>query len=291
MKTNTLSMCGEDDLLVLCLGDSHSANVVKSALDNFNEVSRLQPNMSKSTILYGNATEQTQQDILSLLPFKVGKLLISYLVVKDIDKLLKGSYGVKGRCLGEKLSNDLKDEIEWITSDGKRVKFFVNRSWKDWKTSDTTVPWSDIVWFSHYTPKHSFILRLAILGRMATQDRIMIWHNGNPLTCPLYIIEQMARTNSRPLPDFEEYAVSTSADTPYMKPWSTFSTSKIGYQYVVFTSANTAYSCPNFTKASMTGISNTPYPEDLIRRTQRRLMNILEYYIREAHTKLSNTPY
>ncbi|GJZ08214.1 ribosomal biogenesis protein LAS1L-like protein isoform X2, partial [Tanacetum coccineum] len=27
--------------------------------------------------------------------------------------------------------------------------------------------------------------------------------------------------NSRPLPDFEEYAVSTSADTPYMILWST----------------------------------------------------------------------
>ncbi|GJU03839.1 hypothetical protein Tco_1114177 [Tanacetum coccineum] len=29
-------------------------------------------------------------------------------------------------------------------------------------------------------------------------------------------------TNSRPLPDFEEYVVSTSADTPYKILWSTF---------------------------------------------------------------------
>nr|GEU63694.1 hypothetical protein [Tanacetum cinerariifolium] len=37
----------------------------------------------------------------------------------------------------------------------------------------------------------------------------------------------------------------------------------IDYQYVVFTSANTAYQYPNFTKASTTRKSYTPYLKDL----------------------------
>ncbi|GJT92374.1 retrovirus-related pol polyprotein from transposon TNT 1-94 [Tanacetum coccineum] len=45
------------------------------------------------------------------------------------------------------------------------------------------------------------------------------------------------------------------------------------------------YTCSNFPKASMMGKANTPYPEDYIRRIQRQLMNILEYYIRGAHTR------
>ncbi|GKD37515.1 hypothetical protein Tco_1257722, partial [Tanacetum coccineum] len=40
-------------------------------------------------------------------------------------------------------------------------------------------------------------------------------------------------TNSRPLPDFEEYAVFTSANMPYMKHWSTLETSTYYSQYAV----------------------------------------------------------
>ncbi|GJT87090.1 hypothetical protein Tco_1068807 [Tanacetum coccineum] len=54
---------------------------------------------------------------------------------------------------------------------------------------------------------------------------------------------------------------------------------------------DTAYLCPNFTKTSMTRILNTPYPEAFIRRIERRLMNIMEYYNHGAYAKYPNTPY
>ncbi|GKE73600.1 hypothetical protein Tco_1535641, partial [Tanacetum coccineum] len=38
---------------------------------------------------------------------------------------------------------------------------------------------------------------------------------------------------ARPFPDFEEYAVSTSADTSYMKLWSTLRTSTFYSEYAV----------------------------------------------------------
>ncbi|GJW32624.1 hypothetical protein Tco_0052656 [Tanacetum coccineum] len=90
--------------------------------------------------------------------------IIPKTVVKDIDKLLKGFLWCKGEISRGKVkgqwkcpnewynlhlilnsiqvsarNNDLKDETEWITNDGKRVKYYVNRAWKDWRTSDTTV--------------------------------------------------------------------------------------------------------------------------------------------------------
>nr|GEW83002.1 MAK10-like protein [Tanacetum cinerariifolium] len=54
---------------------------------------------------------------------------------------------------------------------------------------------------------------------------------------------------------------------------------------------DTAYSCPNFTKTSMTRRLNTPYLEAFIHRIVRRLMNIMEYYNRGAYAKYPNTRY
>ncbi|GKB81868.1 hypothetical protein Tco_0948763, partial [Tanacetum coccineum] len=54
---------------------------------------------------------------------------------------------------------------------------------------------------------------------------------------------------------------------------------------------DTVYPCPNFKKTSMTRRLNMPYPEAFIRRIERRLMNILESYNREAYAKYPNTPY
>ncbi|GJW93602.1 ty3-gypsy retrotransposon protein [Tanacetum coccineum] len=53
---------------------------------------------------------------------------------------------------------------------------------------------------------------------------------------------------------------------------------------------DTAYPCPNFTKTSIKRRLNTPYPEAFIRRIERRLINILEYYNRGAYAKYPNTP-
>ncbi|GJZ81289.1 hypothetical protein Tco_0646283 [Tanacetum coccineum] len=55
--------------------------------------------------------------------------------------------------------------------------------------------------------------------------------------------------------------------------------------------ADTVYPCPNFIQTSMTRRLNTPYPEAFIRRIERQLMNILEYYNRGAYAKYPNTPY
>ncbi|GJR74563.1 RNA-directed DNA polymerase, eukaryota, reverse transcriptase zinc-binding domain protein [Tanacetum coccineum] len=74
--------------------------VVKRALDMFSSISGINPNIGKSTVVFGNVKEHDKIDILTTLPFKIGSLPVSYLgalvfiipkyVVKDINKLLKG---------------------------------------------------------------------------------------------------------------------------------------------------------------------------------------------------------
>ncbi|GJY49503.1 RNA-directed DNA polymerase, eukaryota, reverse transcriptase zinc-binding domain protein, partial [Tanacetum coccineum] len=67
-------LCFADDLLVLCHGDINSVQVIKNALEKFSVVSRLYPNLGKSTIFCGSMDRGTIDSILQILPFKRGKL-------------------------------------------------------------------------------------------------------------------------------------------------------------------------------------------------------------------------
>nr|GEY90012.1 RNA-directed DNA polymerase, eukaryota, reverse transcriptase zinc-binding domain protein [Tanacetum cinerariifolium] len=90
-------LCFTDDLLVLFHVDVKSVKVVKGALDHFCNMLGLKPNMGKSTIFFGNLKDHVKRTILSVLPFKVGHLHVSYLGVpffkqigfNDYKKLLE----------------------------------------------------------------------------------------------------------------------------------------------------------------------------------------------------------
>ncbi|GJY24734.1 RNA-directed DNA polymerase, eukaryota, reverse transcriptase zinc-binding domain protein [Tanacetum coccineum] len=82
------NMCFADDLLVLCNGDTESVQIIKNAMDQFSSVSGLFPNIGKSTIFFGSVPLDVQRDILTIMPFQVGKLPMKYLGVPLIAKKL-----------------------------------------------------------------------------------------------------------------------------------------------------------------------------------------------------------
>ncbi|GJT58610.1 RNA-directed DNA polymerase, eukaryota, reverse transcriptase zinc-binding domain protein, partial [Tanacetum coccineum] len=92
-------MCFGDDLMVICDGDIESLKIVKKSLDDFSGVSGLFPNLSKSTIFFGSISETMKEDMLSILPFKCGKLPMKYLGVPLLAKRLgvKDCGSVKGK--------------------------------------------------------------------------------------------------------------------------------------------------------------------------------------------------
>ncbi|GJV29184.1 reverse transcriptase domain, reverse transcriptase zinc-binding domain protein [Tanacetum coccineum] len=75
-----------DDLLVLCYGNLKSVQVIKRAMVTFSSISGLNPNIGKSTSFFGNVQDNVKQAILSILPFQVGRLSVSYLGVPLITK-------------------------------------------------------------------------------------------------------------------------------------------------------------------------------------------------------------
>ena len=81
------------------------------------------------------------------------------------------------------LLNDTRDKVEWITNNGLRTEFATKVVWKDLCCSGNKVIWNDLVWFSQSIPKHSFILWMAIKGRLMTQDRIAVWNPNGDMKC------------------------------------------------------------------------------------------------------------
>ncbi|GKC94250.1 RNA-directed DNA polymerase, eukaryota, reverse transcriptase zinc-binding domain protein [Tanacetum coccineum] len=81
-------LCFADDLLMFCHGDVESVRVIKGALDEFSMISSLVPNMGKSTVFFGNIRERTKQEIIDIMPFKVGSLPVTYLGVPLVTKQL-----------------------------------------------------------------------------------------------------------------------------------------------------------------------------------------------------------
>ncbi|GJX58288.1 RNA-directed DNA polymerase, eukaryota, reverse transcriptase zinc-binding domain protein [Tanacetum coccineum] len=186
-------LCLADDLLVLYHGDLNSVKVVKKALVLFSSIYGLNPNIGKSTVFFGNVKEHVKHEILSIIPFKIGSLVVSYLGVPLITKHLtftdckslidkvKWKWPMEwNSTFSHILPSSVPDLIDgskdlflWETNEGKCNSYSTIRSWKDWRDHRGKVNWGDLVWFSNCTLKHSFIMWMAVQGRLTTQDRLM----------------------------------------------------------------------------------------------------------------------
>ena len=80
---------------------------------------------------------------------------------------------------------DSEGRTSWVSANGDKCNFSTNKAWKDWRVNNAVVPWCDVIWFSQCTPKHSFIVWLAILGRLSTQDRLLKWYPERQASFPL----------------------------------------------------------------------------------------------------------
>ncbi|GJR74564.1 RNA-directed DNA polymerase, eukaryota, reverse transcriptase zinc-binding domain protein [Tanacetum coccineum] len=83
------------------------------------------------------------------------------------------------------LNDGSKDMYMWETNDRKCYNYSTNRVWKEWSNQDSKVDWCDIVWFSNYTSKHSFLVWMAVQGRLTTQEWLMKWYPEKQLSCSL----------------------------------------------------------------------------------------------------------
>ncbi|GKD81897.1 RNA-directed DNA polymerase, eukaryota, reverse transcriptase zinc-binding domain protein [Tanacetum coccineum] len=75
------------------------------------------------------------------------------------------------------------DKVQWKNNKGRQKDFSVSEAWNDIRSSNGLIPWSRLVWFSQCIPRHSFMLWLAVLGKLRTHDKIQHWENVDTLSC------------------------------------------------------------------------------------------------------------
>lgn len=63
------------------------------------------------------------------------------------------------------------------------VQFSVKDVWEELKGVNPFQSWTRLVWFNSNIPNHSFILWLAIQGRLKTQDRLKSWEFKDEMSC------------------------------------------------------------------------------------------------------------
>ncbi|KAJ0434648.1 putative RNA-directed DNA polymerase [Helianthus annuus] len=88
-KQRIINLCFADDLFLFARGDHKSAEVIMSAIKEFTAMLGLVPSIMKSTIFFGNVTDQVKARILSIMPFVEGELPVRYLGVPLISTRLK----------------------------------------------------------------------------------------------------------------------------------------------------------------------------------------------------------
>ncbi|GJR75423.1 RNA-directed DNA polymerase, eukaryota, reverse transcriptase zinc-binding domain protein [Tanacetum coccineum] len=128
--------------------------VLKGALDEFNMISGLVPNMGKSTVFFRNLKNKTMQEIIDVMPFKVGSLLVNYLGVPLITKQI----GIGDcKCLVDKALAFMLPKMT-IKDINKLLKGFL------WCQGEMTRGKAKIAWENVCLPKHQGGLGLKILN-------------------------------------------------------------------------------------------------------------------------------
>ncbi|KAK3189540.1 hypothetical protein Dsin_029101 [Dipteronia sinensis] len=80
-------------------------------------------------------------------------------------------------------NSSLEDCIKWLpTLDGI---YSVASTMASLKTPHPLVPWFELVWYSHNIPRMSFILWLAIKGRLSTLDSVHLYNPHVGTLCVL----------------------------------------------------------------------------------------------------------
>lgn len=81
--------------------------------------------------------------------------------------------------------NNEPDQVVWRNKNGHMGVFTLKEVWNDVRINHPVITWKNVVWFSQCTPRHTFVLWLALHKRLMTHDVIAKWNSGLTLNCSL----------------------------------------------------------------------------------------------------------
>ncbi|GJX98356.1 retrovirus-related pol polyprotein from transposon TNT 1-94 [Tanacetum coccineum] len=83
-----------------------------------------------------------------------------------------------------KLNDHKKDNVCWI-HDNVEKRFSAKVAWISLRGNGPNMEWHHVVWYSQFNLRQTFILWLAVQGKLLTQDRKRKWQKDIDLRCSL----------------------------------------------------------------------------------------------------------
>ncbi|CAH1450864.1 unnamed protein product [Lactuca virosa] len=81
------------------------------------------------------------------------------------------------------LNNQENNKYFWVNLKGAVGKFSTKQVWRDLYGPEIGVPWYDTILFKDNIHRNAFILWMAMLGKLKTQDRVRNWEKMGNLEC------------------------------------------------------------------------------------------------------------
>ncbi|GJY26444.1 RNA-directed DNA polymerase, eukaryota, reverse transcriptase zinc-binding domain protein, partial [Tanacetum coccineum] len=135
-------LCFADDLLVICHGSEDSVKVIKDFIDEFSSVSGLEPNMNKSTILFGNVKNGLRDKAKEHIKYIVGNgknISAWYDKWNEIGPLcqiidIRDLYNARfDKNVTVPTLSDTHDKAMWRCNNGDLTKFTIRQTWNDYR--------------------------------------------------------------------------------------------------------------------------------------------------------------
>ncbi|KAJ9561158.1 hypothetical protein OSB04_006318 [Centaurea solstitialis] len=160
-KIGLTHLCFADDLLMFCYGDLNSVTVLKNALLEFSRVSGLKPSLEKSTSFLGNVVGRNREEILNILPFKLGSLPVRYLGVPLLSNKL---FHKDCLALIDKVKRRILDwKNKWLSFAGRLQ--LINSV-----LSSISVYWASM-----------FLLPISVVNEIRKLLRTFLWSSGEDI--------------------------------------------------------------------------------------------------------------
>ncbi|GJR31762.1 RNA-directed DNA polymerase, eukaryota, reverse transcriptase zinc-binding domain protein [Tanacetum coccineum] len=80
---------------------------------------------------------------------------------------------------------DNRDKVLWKRNNGNYTDFSTKKAWEDMRSNGSELYWNKLVWFSQSILGHMFVVYMAVLGKLQTQDIIMVWNKDHNMKCAL----------------------------------------------------------------------------------------------------------
>nr|GEU50954.1 reverse transcriptase zinc-binding domain-containing protein [Tanacetum cinerariifolium] len=147
-EMRTMNSCFVEDLMMFFHGDVKSASVLRREIDEFCLSFGLRPSMAKSTMYFGNVTNEIKRYIKMVMPFNEGYLPVKYLKIPlDADKIARSDFTILLDKV-PKINHEVEDKVVWVNKKGKVKDLCVNEVWNGIRNSSAKrLVWGAVAYF------------------------------------------------------------------------------------------------------------------------------------------------